>query len=56
MKNTIEKEQNLLRKMYECQDLMGNLLDKGTEDEHYILMQKLIDRLEKHLEDRQDLM
>lgn len=52
----IAKEQKLLSKMYECQDLMANLLDKGTKDEHYILMQELIDRLEKHLENKQDLM
>ena len=42
--------------MYECQDLMANLLDKGIKDEHYLLMQELIDRLEKHLENKQDLM
>ena len=52
----IVREQQLLRKLYECQDEMEKLLDKGKEDEHYGLMQHLITRLEKHLSDYHDLM
>ena len=50
------KEQELLKKMYECQDLMEELLDKGNEDSHYKLMETLINRLEKHIQNNQDLM
>ena len=46
----IAKEQKLLRKMYECQEMMEHLLDKGREDPHYALMVELIDRLESHLQ------
>ena len=46
----LAKEQKLLRKMYECQELMEHLLDKGREDLHYVLMEELINRLETHLQ------
>ena len=49
-------EQQLLRKLYECQDEMEKLLDKGKRDEHYHMMQLLIKRLEKHLANNHDLM
>ena len=49
------KEQELLRLLYECQEQMGKLLDKGVKDPHYIMMQELIKRLEMYLQDKQDL-
>lgn len=50
------REQLLLSKMYECQDLMEILLDKGKDDNDYIVMQKLITRLEIYIQNNQDLM
>lgn len=50
------REQILLSKMYECQDLMEILLDKGRDDSDYIVMQKLITRLETYIQNNQDLM
>jgi hypothetical protein len=44
------KERELLSKLYNCKDLMEDLLDKGKEDEHYFLMESLIKRLENHLQ------
>ena len=52
----IVREQQLLRKLYECQDEMEKLLDKGKRDEHYHMMKLLIKRLEKHLANNHDLM
>ena len=43
------KERELLKKLYECQDEMAELLDGGVEDKHYFLMEILIKRLEDHL-------
>lgn len=51
----LSKEKRLLRKLYECQELMEETLDKGKEDDHYHLMQLLINRLERHLQDKLDL-
>ena len=51
----IYKEQRLLAKMYECQDEMALLLDQGENDIDYYVMQKLIERLEKFIQDNQDL-
>ena len=50
------KEKQLLANLYMCQDDMEMLLDKGKQDVHYILMEMLIDRLEKHLQNKQDLL
>jgi hypothetical protein len=52
----LNKEKSLLRKMYECQDEMGELLDRGTEDPHYIEMSTLIERLELHIQNNQDIL
>lgn len=49
------KEQKLLENMYECQYSMGELLDGGEKDPHYIIMSHLIERLEKHLQNKQKL-
>ena len=49
------KEQQLLSRLYECQEMMAELLDGGVNDEHYKLIQTLITRLEKHLIDKLDL-
>ncbi len=49
------KEQQLLAKLYECQDKMEVLLDKGKDDFHYVLMGVLIKRLEDHLSQNLDL-
>ena len=49
------KEQKLLENMYECQYSMGELLDGGEKDPHYIIMSNLIERLEKHLQNKQKL-
>jgi len=51
----LNKERRLLKKLYECQDLMEETLDKGKEDNHYHLMQLLINRLERHLQYKLDL-
>lgn len=45
------EEKELLKLMYEVQERMEKLLDKGTEDKHYLLMEILIERLEKYLID-----
>ncbi|MAZ31240.1 MAG: hypothetical protein CMP57_04000 [Flavobacteriales bacterium] len=50
--NILEREQVLLRKLYDCHEEMEDLLDLGKEDFHYILIEMLIDRLEKHLASR----
>lgn len=44
-----EKEQELLQKLYECQEMMEDLLDKGKDDKHYLLMEIVIERLEEHI-------
>ncbi len=43
------KEKELLKKLYECQDMMEELLDNGKNDEHYHMINILIERLEKFL-------
>ena len=43
------KEKELLKKLYECQDMMEELLDNGKNDEHYHMINQLIERLEKYL-------
>ena len=48
----MSKEQKLLIKLYECQEMMEGLLDKGKEDKHYFLMEILIKRLEINLSNR----
>ena len=50
------KEKQLLAKLYMCQDEMEILLNKGKNDVHYILMEMLIDRLERHLQNKQDIL
>lgn len=49
------KEQILLSKLYECQDMMEDLLDKGKDDNHYFLMEILVRRLESYLQDETDI-
>lgn len=51
----LAKEQKLLRKMYECHDMMQLLLDEGKEDAHCILMEELIHRLESHLQNNKTI-
>ena len=50
------KEQILLTKLYECQDMMEELLEKGKDDNHYFLMELLIRRLESFLQDENELL
>jgi hypothetical protein len=50
------KEQELLKKLYECQDSMEMLLDEGKEDKHYFLMEILIKRLELYLQNSHDIL
>jgi hypothetical protein len=50
---TEQREQALLRNLYEIQDELGELLDDGEKDPHYVLMTTLIERLEEHLKGRQ---
>lgn len=50
------KEQILLTKLYECQDMMEELLEKGKDDNHYFLMEILIKRLESFLQDENELL
>jgi hypothetical protein len=50
------KEQDLLRKLYECQEEMEVLLKEGKLDPHYKIISDLIKRLENHLCNCQDLM
>jgi hypothetical protein len=50
------KEQKLLSKLYECQEEMEKLLKEGKEDKHYKMICELINRLELHLCNNQDLM
>jgi hypothetical protein len=50
------KEQILLAKLYECQDMMEELLEKGKDDNHYFLMELLIRRLESFLQDENELL
>jgi hypothetical protein len=52
----LSKEQDLLRKLYECQEEMEKLLKQGKEDSHYKMICELITRLEMFLCNNQDLM
>jgi len=52
----LKREQELLRKLYECQDEMEKLLKDGKQDVHYKMICDLIKRLEIYLCDCQDLM
>lgn len=56
MSTNLTKEQELLRKLYECQEEMEKLLKEGKEDKHYKMICELIIRLEHFLCDNQDLM
>ena len=49
-------EQDLLRKLYECQEEMEKLLKDGKQDSHYKIICDLIKRLENYLCNSQDLM
>jgi len=51
----MNKEEELLAKLYECQDMMAELLDKGDQDFHYLMMEIVVKRLESHLENNKDL-
>jgi hypothetical protein len=48
---TKRKEMELLSKMYEIQESMFPLLDKGKEDEDYVAIERMINRLEKYIQD-----
>tara|TARA_R110001592_G_scaffold284110_1_gene552390 strand:+ start:429 stop:587 length:159 start_codon:yes stop_codon:yes gene_type:complete len=48
------KEQELLKKLYECQESMEELLDKGKEDKHYFLIEILIRRLEVYISENSE--
>lgn len=56
MSKNLTREQELLRKLYECQDEMEKLLKDGKDDKHYKMICDLIKRLEIFLCDSQDLM
>jgi hypothetical protein len=45
-------EEELLKKLYECQDSMEHLLDNGKNDKHYFLIEILIKRLELYLSNK----
>jgi hypothetical protein len=49
------KEQILLGKLYDCQDMMEDLLEKGKDDNHYFLMEILVKRLESFLQEETDI-
>ena len=49
------KEQLLLQNLYECQDMMEELLEKGKDDNHYFLMELLVRRLESFLQEETDI-
>ena len=49
------KEQILLGKLYDCQDMMEELLEKGKDDNHYFLMEILVRRLESFLQEETDI-
>jgi hypothetical protein len=46
----VTKEQILLRKLYEAQELMEDTLNDGKEDRHYFMICELIKRLEVYLQ------
>ena len=48
-RNQDREEKHLLTLMYEVQEKMEFLLDEGKNDEHYILMDQLVKRLENYL-------
>lgn len=52
----LNREQELLRKLYECQEEMEKILKDGKQDVHYKMICDLIKRLEIYLCDCQDLM
>lgn len=56
MSQPLTREQELLKKLYECQEDMESLLKNGKEDTHYKMICELIKRLELYLCDNQDLM
>ena len=42
-------EEELLKRLYECQETMDWLLERGYVNENYDLIEFLIKKLEKHL-------
>lgn len=52
----VKLERILLSKMYDCQELMEELLNLGKQDPHYEMITMLIKRLEDHLKNNQDLL
>lgn len=52
----IKSERVLLSYLYKCQSLMEELLDGGSKDPHYDMISILINRLENHLKNNQDLL
>lgn len=48
--------QSLLQRLYWCHEEMGELLDDGIGDPDYTVMGNLIERLEKHLQHKQDIL
>ena len=54
--NPLFKEQELLKKLYECQDSMEELLDEGKDDIHYFYIGVIIKRLESHLQNNHDIL
>lgn len=47
-----KEERELLKKFYECHDLMEKLLDKSKDDPDYKAMDNLIKRLEDYIIDK----
>jgi hypothetical protein len=50
------KEQILLGKLYEAQEIMSETLDKGVKDPYYRVMEDIIHRLEQYLQNQQDIL
>jgi hypothetical protein len=46
-----KEERSLLRKMYDVQDSMLPLLDKGEEDPDYKSLGRMIERIEKYIQE-----
>lgn len=44
-------EKDLLRKMYDIQERMLPLLDKGRDDPDFKSLERMIDRLEKYIQE-----
>lgn len=49
------REKALLCKLYEIQENLADMLDKGVDDPHYVEFNSLVERLEKYIQNRMQI-